>query len=295
MCTYSVLFQACLVVVLPYTGKDVRVLKPPAPSAEGDIMFQGLESSIQAVVETLRYIALLCLYVGFTAVMVSVFTIEHPEDVKLTPAISPAMQCVMNLAVQYFTLYLAIFIAITANQFFKVGAFLIPILEGGLKTVMFAPMLSMLFIACRMRALQLTKATDGTIPPTAGPQSWAQEGMFLSTWAVLIQVICAILLPIALGGKVVIDEEGNARPEPGKGQVVGVILSIIRYMCLFSMYVGVGSVMYATYTMTPEMLPPYAKKENLLPVAVPQPPSPTTPGTTTSGQPMTVSVPNPLA
>merc|ERR1719218_535889 len=102
-----------------------------------------------AFMTTIRYIALLCLYGGFTAIMVSVFVIEHPTDVSLTPPISPAMQCVMNLTVQYFTVYLALFVSITIKQFapgLTIMSFLIAIFEAGQKTVMFAPMLSILFI-----------------------------------------------------------------------------------------------------------------------------------------------------
>merc|ERR1719478_127060 len=136
----------------------------------------------------------------------------------------------------------------------------IGICEAAQKTVMFAPMLSMLFIGARMRALQLCKATDGTIPPGAGPQPWAQEGMFLSTWSVLVQVIMVILVPVALGGgkSPEVDEEGNVKTPAGAGQAIGIFLSLIRYMCLISMYGGVVAVMHAVYTMTPEKLPPYA-------------------------------------
>merc|ERR1719387_3174818 len=144
---------------------------------------------------------MLCLYGGFTAVMVSVFLIEHPDGPEKTPPISPAMQCVMNLAVQYFTIMLLLFVSITVRQFTGMGEFAIIIFEAGQKTVMFCPMLAMLFIGCRMRALQLTKATDGTIPPGAGPQGWAQQGMFLASWSVLIQVILTIVVPLVVGGK----------------------------------------------------------------------------------------------
>merc|ERR1719409_922383 len=178
-----------------------------------------------------RYVLLIALYAGFTAVIISVFIIEHPKDVALTPPISPAMSCVMNLTVQYFTVYLALFVAITVKQFSGAGTFIIAILEADQKTVMFAPMLSLLFIGCRMRALQLTKATDGTVPPTAGPQPWAQEGMFLSTWSLLIQVIMVILVPVALGGGKTpeVDAEGNVKPPAGAGKCVGITLSVIRY------------------------------------------------------------------
>ena len=64
------------------------------------------------------------------------------------------------------------------------GAPMMAVFEAGQKTVMFAPMLSILCWATRMRALQLAKAEDGTIPPTAGPPYWAQDCMYLATWSV---------------------------------------------------------------------------------------------------------------
>ena len=65
------------------------------------------------------------------------------------------------------------------------------IFEVARMTVMFAPMLSTLFIGDRMRALQLAphliKATDGTNPVTAGPQTRVQDGIHLATWSVFVR------------------------------------------------------------------------------------------------------------
>merc|ERR1719421_2832155 len=169
LCTYSVMVQTILVILMPFVTR----CECKQGASEGDVTFVMQNPTLGIVMTVVRYVLLVALYAGFTAVMVSVFVIEHPTDPSLTPPISPAMQCVMNLTCQYFTVYLALFICITIKQFsprLKIMDFLIGVFEAGQKTVMFAPMLSMLFIAARMRALQLTKATDGTIPPTAGPQ-----------------------------------------------------------------------------------------------------------------------------
>merc|ERR1719456_1173507 len=133
----------------------------------------------------------------------------------------------MNLTVQYFFIYLVLFLCITTQTLLGESAMLdqiIWIFDGAKVTVMFAPMLSMLYIGTRMRALQLTKATDGTIPPSAGPQLWAQEGMFLSTWAVLVQVIMTILVPLVSGGqKPECDEEGNVKTPEGTSPILGYV------------------------------------------------------------------------
>merc|ERR1719163_1160728 len=212
MCTYSVMAQTLLVILLPFCV----TCEAKKGASEGDVTFEMENATLAVVMTVVRYVLLLALYSGFTAVIVSVFIIEHPTDVSLTPPISPAMQCVMNLTAQYFFIYLMLFICITVKQFVLPDSSMITkaiaIFDGARATVMFAPMLSMLYIGARMRALQLTKATDGTIPPSAGPQLWAQEGMFMSTWAVLIQVVMAILVPIVTGAeKPEMDEDGNTK------------------------------------------------------------------------------------
>merc|ERR1719198_60953 len=223
------------------------------------------------VIAALRWICLLALYGGFSAVIYSVFVIEHPTDVSLTPPISPAMQCVMNLTVQYFFIYLVLWVLITAQQFMGSSPFFdkaIAIFDAGRATVMFAPMLSMLFIGTRMRALQLTKATDGTIPTTAGPQTWVQDGMFLATWSVLVQLIMTIAVPICTGtAKPDHDAEGNVKTPESTGKLVGYAIEAVRYLCLIAMYGGIVTVMIGVYLMTPETLPPYANDGTLIPEA----------------------------
>jgi len=289
LCTYSVMVQCLLCIFMPLCIPNC-VCKQG--ESEGDVVFESPNQTINVILSVLRYVLILSLYIGFTAVMVSVFIIEHPTDVSLTPPISPAMQCVMNLTVQYFTVYLLLFVAITVKQFaggkneegmrpqsFDLFGYIIGVLEAGRQTVMFAPMLSMLFIGTRMRALQLTKATDGTIPPSAGPQPWAQQAMFLCTWSVLVQLIMAMIVPILTGtGKPEMDKDGNVITPAGTNKIVAIILDVIKYLCLISMYGGACVVVYAVYTMTPESLPPYCEDSSLIPgVDVPNPPTPPTP------------------
>merc|ERR1719364_54677 len=278
MCAYSVLIQTLLVIVMPLCV----TCECKQGSSEGDVVFEMENPTIGIVITAIRWICLLALYGGFSAVIYSVFVIEHPTDVSLTPPISPAMSCVMNLTVQYFFIYLCLWICITCQQILgdnPIWDKAIAIFDAGRATVMFAPMLSMLFIGTRMRALQLTKATDGTIPPTAGPQGWAQDGMFLSTWSVLVQVIMALVVPILTGAKPEMDEDGNLKTPEGAGKILAIVCDAVKYFCLISMYGGVVTVIYAVYTMTPETLPPYAERGSLIPGApVPNPPTPPTPG-----------------
>merc|ERR1719271_1374965 len=197
----------------------------------------------------------------------------------------------MNLTVQYFAVYLFLFLLISAKQFSNSSTGLIDTLiytfEGAQKTVMFAPMLAVLFIGCRMRALQLIMGDDesGVIPPGAGPQTWAQDAMFLCTWSLHVQLIMTILVPLITGAaKPEYDESGNVKAPAGSAMVVGIVFDVIRYLCLLSMYGGSVTIMVAIYYMTPETLPPN-NAGPLIPhvdvgplkihVDVPKPPAPT--------------------
>merc|ERR1719247_1961614 len=278
MCTYSVMIQTLLVIVMPFLVE----CECEQGSSEGDVVFKMESQTVAMIVSAVRWICLIALYGGFSAVIYSVFVIEHPTDVSLTPPIAPALMCTLNLTLQYFTIYLLLWLSITAQQIFgdaPIWDQAIAIFDAGRATVMFAPMLSILFVGTRMRALQLTKATDGTIPVTAGPQGWAQDAMFLSTWSVLVQVIMALCVPILTGSTPEMDEDGNLKTPEGSSQVLAIFCDTIKYLCLVSMYGGAVTVMYAVYTMTPESLPPYAARGSLIPGApIPNPPTPPTPG-----------------
>merc|ERR1719305_1850685 len=60
-------------------------------------------------------------------------------------------------------------------------------------TVNFAPMLCVLFIGARMRALQID-------PKHGNPQPWAQNCFYMCTFSVLIQALLVILVPFVAKG-----------------------------------------------------------------------------------------------
>merc|ERR1719194_1175 len=68
----------------------------------------------------------------------------------------------------------------------------------------FAPMLAILFIAARMRALQMD-------PVNGSPQKWAQTCFFMCTYAVLVQTCLSIAIPLVL--------QGQAKPGQTEGDM----------------------------------------------------------------------------
>merc|ERR1719301_74923 len=137
------------------------------------------------------------IYLGISAVIWSVFAIQHPKGKEHTPPISPTMQCVINLTVQFFFIYLLLSIFLTLEQFsvnMPGQAKLKNSMEAARQTVQYAPMLAILFVATRMRALQITQQRGA-------PQGWAQDGNVISkfenpigVWTVTIMKYLGLLL-----------------------------------------------------------------------------------------------------
>merc|ERR1719478_1703637 len=90
------------------------------------------------------------------------------------------------------------------------------------KTVKFAPMLSVLFIGLRLRALQITDQKGA-------PQGWAQQGMFLATYAIMFQLLLIFVLG-ALQGPPKVDAEGNPVSQEKAG--MHYFLTAFRYLAL---------------------------------------------------------------
>merc|ERR1719424_1523271 len=98
----------------------------------------------------------------------------------------------MNLATQFFLVYLGVALVKTTQELSGHS----PLLDklSGLFTlakftVNFAPMLCILFVGARMRALQMD-------PKNGNPQKWAQNCFFLCTYSVFVQTLLVIIMPL---------------------------------------------------------------------------------------------------
>merc|ERR1719271_180001 len=197
-----------------------------------------------------RFLIMLSLYIGAIAVVCSVFTIEHPDGKELTPPLSPTMQCVLNLAFQYFLIYALLWIFITVEDFLGSSTYLTDAknaINSAKSTVQFAPMLAVLFIATRMRALQMTDNKGA-------PQGWVQDGMYLATWSVLIQFMMCLIMPIFTGKKFTPDSlDGAATDVENVGSPFGAgVVTFVRYAALVALIGGVATVITGVALMTPE-------------------------------------------
>jgi len=206
---------------------------------------------INYIFGTLKVFSLLFIYVGFVVVIFALFELPAPAGSstcstcqwEYTPPIAPAVQCVINLTVQYFGLYLAIQVAKLWTNTFNHGrrTFLVRTLESAVPSVKLCPMLAILFVGARMRALQMNLES---------PPVWAQMAFFLATWACLTQTICAILTPIATGeANAGLDEEGNVVTTSASNSALPMLLTFIRYVALVVLVAAVAVSGYSIFAM----------------------------------------------
>merc|ERR1719258_416627 len=112
-CTYALALQTCLCVAIPVVlGGKVK-----KGNVEGDMEYEVNNTGIAAALTVVRFLITISIYVGFSCVIYSIYTIEHPAGPQYTPPISVTMKCVINLTVQFFFVYLGLWIAQTAKDF----------------------------------------------------------------------------------------------------------------------------------------------------------------------------------
>jgi len=241
MCTYALLAQTICSVAVPLVLQGaVKVGK-----VEGDMEYEVENKMLGSILAIGRYVMMICIYVGVACVIYSIFTIQHPKGPEYTIPLSPTMQCVINLTFQFFFVYLWIWAAITIKEFTGFEwALMTQTMENCKGVVMFCPMLSILFVATRMLALQLTDSKGA-------PQGWAQDGMYMATWSLLIQFVMVLVTPCATGEPAQVDEDGNIKWEPDN-KILFYIVVTIRALGFILLYAGIITVIVGLYTMTPE-------------------------------------------
>merc|ERR1719191_177592 len=241
MCTYALLAQTIISVAVPLVlqgeAKPGRI--------EGDMDYEVENKGLGTILVIGRYIMMICLYVGAGCVVYSIFTIQHPKGPEYTIPISVTMQCVVNLTFQFFFVYIWIWAAITIKEFTGFEwALMTQTMENCKGVVMFCPMLAILFVGTRMRALMITDSRGA-------PQGWCQDGMYMATWSLLIQFVMVLVMPCCTGEPCQVDDDGNLKWEPEHPILVYIVIAI-RSLGFFLLYGGVITVIVGVYSMTPE-------------------------------------------
>merc|ERR1719281_1332659 len=196
--TYSVLAMTLVALVVPLlTGEKVK-LNPE--TGEPDEEHQPFKNTIAAVCFTiLKYLIMIGLYVGAICIIYGVYTYEPPKGAwpgDKIPPVSPAVGCTMILTSMYFFVYAGIQAGKTLQSFSGIDSSkLTGALQGAICTMFFAPMMAVLFIGARMRAMQMD-------PINVPVPKWAQNWFYACTYALAAQTILAVAVPLVLGGSV---------------------------------------------------------------------------------------------
>merc|ERR1719247_2179319 len=235
--TYSILVNTLLVTIIPFVSAKELKTDPETGVMENDGANPFESRVMQIGFNILRYAVFLGLYVGFAAVCVGVFLFKPPEGVwdGPIPPVSPAVACTMILSVTFFMIYFLVAVSRTYSQ--SAGGQLFTsnfetVMLRAADTLAMAPMLSVLFLAARMRALQMD-------PVTGNPQKWAQNCFYACTYALICQTILAIVVPLFLSGKVEKNDkvEGDFKYElKDSGSFVAKALTAFRFLIMLTLY-----------------------------------------------------------
>jgi len=239
--TYSVLHSTLLVLLIPLcTGKPMPVtdngdMKPPAEE-DGD------NKTLLICLTVARYLTLLGMYGGLAGIIIGINIYLPPgaTDLNKLPRPAPAVFCTMVLAVVFFLTQLIIAFCRTYEEFKRVSfPRIVQVMQEAAATVEFGPMLAILFLTARMRALQ----------HDAQPQVWAQDCMYAATSAMCVTTLLAIAIPFTVGGQMVTDPKTGEKTfeTENSSPVLTYTLIVLRYLCMIGFYGGAFGVIYSIY------------------------------------------------
>merc|ERR1719265_2773322 len=257
--TYAVLAMTLIVCVIPiFTGKVIGVDVKTGEIPQNERPFTNYY--VAGAFTLLKYLIMLMLYAGALTVVYGIITFEPPKGMwpyDKIPPVSPAVQCVMILSCQYFLVYGGIQICKSIIEFAGDLGGYIHTLQEALNTatlsINFAPMLAVLFIGARMRALQMD-------PVHGHPQTWAQNCFFACTYALALQTTLCVAIPLVLGGKAKAGTvEGDMEYEVNNTGIA-TALTVARFLITFCIYIGFSCVIYSIFTIEhpagPQYTPP---------------------------------------
>merc|ERR1719247_658192 len=237
--TYSILANTLVVLVVPlFTSTDLETEE--TGELKMDSKTNPFESPVlQAVFNVLRYITVLALYAGFGTVLYGLFTFK-PEDTSGVDAtrldhLSPAVGCTVMLSTAFFLIYFLQAVSRTYSQYSGASNTFTSkfehVMTRAADTLGMAPMLCALFLAARMRALQMD-------PVSGNPQRWAQNCFWFCSSALILQTILAVIIPFLLNGKVSKGKiEGDAEYDLGEpNSMTSKILTAVRFLIMLSVY-----------------------------------------------------------
>jgi hypothetical protein len=230
--------------LLVFVAKLSRARSAASAQGNGEVA----TTPVHRLVLGLSYVVMSVTYAACGIVMLSVVVIKAKEGHE-TPPLSPAMLCVMFLVTLYLGVYLCLFLAQVANEEpdpARVEALqhVLATLQLAENTVKFGPMLAVLFVAARMRALQMSYQKGS-------PQCWAQDSMYIACGALLLQLAMVIASGL-LSTTMEVDETGTLRTTKIRYLPRRLFLECLKMVTFAALFGGVLSVVASILVIRPE-------------------------------------------
>lgn len=207
----------------------------------------GNPSPIEKILNGCRWLVVVCLYLGFAIVCIGVCTMPAPDELWGSaggPKVSPAVACTLCLATFYFAVFFCIELVKNVDEFltpegqrFGVLAPKTLFLRDVATTVDICPMLCILFLTARLRALQLD-------PKTGNPQSWAQTFFYLTSFSVFGLVVLCVVVAWLLRR-----DESAGQEEPQRLNPKAKIAELLRALCMLILIVGAISIVISVFLL----------------------------------------------
>jgi len=177
-------------------------------------------------------------------IVIGVINMEGPGADGPAP-LSTTLKCVLNFTVIYFGVMLAQDLIIFYEELEEHD---LPMLRDSAVSagisLGLAPLLCILFVATRMRALQITQQLGD-------PPGWAQDCMIVAVFATCVQSVCCLVMPIFIGEACKVDDDGN--PDYDLEPMIGAYaVAVVKYVALIALHASVLTICVAVFVMTPE-------------------------------------------
>jgi len=250
VCVGSVIAQTLLIIVAKILG--ARQSSDPFITARAS---EDARTSPQMLVLGLSYLAMTVTFGACSVVMCSIFLLEAEKGGK-TPPLSPAMFCVLFLVALYLVVFLCVFLAQVAADASKQSSpqqespraenlqRVLAKCKSAENTVKLAPMLAVLFVAARMRALQMSNQKGS-------PQCWSQDAMYMASLAVFLQ-LCVVIASGATASTVEVDQDGTLLTTRVKYLPGRIFLECLKATTFLMLFGGVFAIVASILTIRPE-------------------------------------------
>jgi len=238
--TFAVLASTLLVLCVPLVTGRPMPLKEGSSDIESISMAEEDSKVAFYALTITRYLILLGLYGGLAGIIVGINIYLPPGETDVTklPPPAPAVMCTMILAVVFFLTQLIIAFCRTYEEFTGIEfPKIVGMMNAAATTVEFAPMLAILFLAARMRALQ----------HDSQPEKWAQQCMFAATGAMSMTTVLAVGVPLVMGGHMELNEHTREATFVVPNPSLGYLLVAVRFICMLGFYGGSIGVIYSIF------------------------------------------------